>query len=67
MPQHPEAVFPDLQAVMLRYTNGDLPEDQRAFPYYDNKVVRWVHQDELRRLAALQGAYPQANTQRGQK
>lgn len=69
----PSAVYPDLDAIKLLYRNGDLPEDQRIFPYYaspadriKNKVT-WVHQDHLKNLAVLDGAYPQANTQKHSK
>jgi hypothetical protein len=70
---YPSAVFDDLDAIKLLYRNGDLPENQRIFPYYatpaDRKTgkVTWVHQDHLKNLAALDSAYPQANTQKGKK
>lgn len=63
----PEAVYTDLQAVILLYKNGDLPIEQRAFPYYENKQVKWVHQEHLKNLVALESAYLQANTQKAKK
>lgn len=70
---HPSAVFSDLEAIKLLYRNGDLPAEQRIFPYYaspadrmQNKVT-WVHQDHLKNLVALDGAYPRANTQKHSK
>jgi hypothetical protein len=73
MSTHPSAVFDNLDAIKLLYKNGDLPLEQRIFPYYANPAdaklgkVTWIHKDNLRNLAALDGAYPQANTQKGKK
>jgi hypothetical protein len=67
----PSAVFESLEIIQLMYVNGDLPTEQRAFPYYAtpadkrNNKVTWVHQEFLKKLEALNAAYPQANTQRG--
>lgn len=68
---HPSAVFDNLDVIKLLYSNGDLPEQQRIFPYYASPVdkrankVTWVHRDHLKSLAALDNAYPNANTQKG--
>lgn len=70
---HPSAVFSDLEVVKLLYRNGDLPEEQRIFPYYANPAdaranrVTWVHRDHLKNLAALDSAYPAANSQKNSK
>jgi hypothetical protein len=63
-----KTVYPDINALLLLYQNGDLPEDQMAFPYNAAPgKIAWAHKDELRKLAALSGAYPQANTQKAKK
>ena len=61
-------IYPDLNALIELYKNGDLPEDQMAFPYRQlSGTTAWVHKDELRKQLALQDTYPQANTQKAKK
>lgn len=63
-----QIIYPDLDAVLLLYKNGDLPQDQMAFPYRQlSGTTAWVHIDEIKRQLALREAYPQANTQKAQK
>lgn len=59
-------IYTDLASLIELYRNNDLPQDQMAFPYRQpSGTTAWVHRDELRKQLALQGAYPQANTQKG--
>lgn len=61
-------IYPDLNALILLYQNGDLPMEQMAFPYRQpSGTTAWVHRDELSKQSALQHAYPQANVQKGKK
>lgn len=61
-------IYTDLESLILLYQNGDLPQDQMAFPYRQpSGTTAWVHRDELDKQLALRSAYPQANTQKGKK
>jgi len=63
-----EIIYTDLEALVLLYRNGDLPEDQMAFKYNAAPgKITWIHRDELRKELALRGAYPSSNTQKGKK
>jgi hypothetical protein len=63
-----EIIYTDLNALVLMYQNGDLPEDQVAFKY-NNPLgkIAWAHRDELKKQASLAAAYPTANTQKAKK
>lgn len=57
------APYQDINALVLLYNMGDLPENIMAFPYYSAPgKVAWAHVDEIKRQAALAKAYPTANT-----
>jgi hypothetical protein len=61
-------IYTDLESIILLYKNGDLPEDQLAFPYQlSPEKVAWAHRDEIKRLSALVEAYPSSNQQKGKK
>ena len=61
-------VYTDLEALIILYQNGDLPEDQMAFPYKQlSGTTAWVHRDEIKKQLALRNAYPQANRQKAKK
>ena len=63
-----QTIYTNIDAVLDLYRGGDLPEDVMAFQYYGaGAKVQWVHRDELKRMAILGNAYPQANTQKGKK
>lgn len=57
--------YQDINALVMLYKMGDLPEDQMAFTYYSpTGKIAWAHIDEIKRQAALASAYPTANTQK---
>jgi hypothetical protein len=61
-------IYTDLNSLIELYKNGDLPQEQMAFPYKQpSGTTAWVHVDELKKQLSLQHAYPQANTQKGKK
>lgn len=61
-----QITYPDLEALMLLYKNGDLPEGEMAFKYMAAPGKEaWIHIDELRKQLSLRSVYPQANTTKG--
>lgn len=63
-----QTVYTDLQSLVLLYQNGDLPEDELAWPYNQAPgKIAWVHRDELKKMVMLGGAYIQASNQKGKK
>ena len=60
--------YQDINALIMLYKLGDLPEDTMAFQYYTAPgKIAWAHIDEIKKQAALGDAYPTANTQKAKK
>lgn len=61
--------YQDVNALVMLYNLGDLPEDTKIFPYYTvpGKTVAWAHIDEIKRLATLGSVYPQSSNQKHNK
>lgn len=65
MMSYDKLIYTDFNALLELYKNGDLPEDEIAFPYFSAPgKVAWAHRDELKKYNALGAAYPQANTKK---
>ena len=60
--------YQDMNALIMLYKLGDLPEDVKIFPYNGpGNSTAWAHIDEIKRLATLGSVYPQSSNQKHAK